>query len=78
MGAVRIPTMYYSETFKAQIVQKLTRRGGPSATELSLVICPPETRPVRVLDLGWSKPGEGGQHGSTKEGDSSRDHQPSP
>jgi transposase-like protein len=35
MGAVRIPTMYYSETFKAQMVQKLTRRGGPSATELS-------------------------------------------
>jgi transposase len=27
--------MYYSETFKAQMVQKLTRRGGPRATELS-------------------------------------------
>jgi transposase len=35
MGAVRIPTMYYSETFKAQMVQKLTRPGSPSATELS-------------------------------------------
>ena len=27
--------MYYSETFKAQMVQKLTRPGGPSATRLS-------------------------------------------
>ncbi len=27
--------MYYSETFKAQMVQKLTRPGSPSATELS-------------------------------------------
>jgi len=27
--------MYYSERFKAQMVQKLTRPGGPSATELS-------------------------------------------
>jgi transposase-like protein len=27
--------MYYSETFKAQMVQKLTGPGGPSATELS-------------------------------------------
>lgn len=27
--------MYYSETFKAQMVQKLTRPEGPSATELS-------------------------------------------
>ena len=34
-GAVRIPTMYYSETFKAEMVQKLTRPGSPSATELS-------------------------------------------
>jgi transposase len=35
MGAVRIPTMYYSETFKAQMVQKLTRAGSPSASQLS-------------------------------------------
>jgi transposase-like protein len=27
--------MYYSETFKAQMVEKLTRSGGPSARELS-------------------------------------------
>jgi len=27
--------MYYSETFKAQMVQKLSRPGGPSATRLS-------------------------------------------
>ena len=27
--------MYYSETFKAQMIQKLTRPGGPSATQLS-------------------------------------------
>ena len=38
----------------------------------------PETSPVRVLDLGRSKPGEGGQNGGTEEGDSSPDHQPSP
>ena len=27
--------MYYSETFKSQMIQKLTRPGGPSATRLS-------------------------------------------
>ena len=42
------------------------------------VICPPETRPSRVLDFGRSKPGEGGQNGSTEEGNSGPDHQPSP
>ena len=40
--------------------------------------CPPETIPVRVLDLGRSKPGEGGHYGGTEEGDSSPDHQSSP
>jgi len=34
--------MYYSETFKAQMVQKLTRPGSPSATELSKEVGVPQ------------------------------------
>ncbi len=60
MGAVRIPTMYYSETFKAQMVQKLTRPGSPSATELSKEVGVPQgtlsrwVRQARYVPEAWT------------------------
>ena len=51
--------MYYSETFKAQMVQKLTRPGSPSATELSKEVGVPQgtlsrwVRQARYVPEAW-------------------------
>jgi len=52
--------MYYSETFKAQMVQKLTRPGSPSATELSREVGVPQStlsrwvRQARSVPEAWT------------------------
>lgn len=56
MGAKWIPLMKYSDAFKAQMVQKLTRRGGPSATGLSREVGVPQStlsRWVRDSHVPW-------------------------
>ena len=56
MGAQRIPSVNYSEAFKDQMVQKLTRPGGPSATGLSREVGVHQatlSRWVREAHVAW-------------------------
>lgn len=56
MGAKWIPLMKYSDAFKAQIVQKLTSPGGPSASGLSKEVGVPQStlsRWVRDSHVPW-------------------------
>ena len=56
MGAQRIPSVNYSKAFKDQMVQKLTRPGGPSATGLSREVGVHQatlSRWVREAHVSW-------------------------
>ena len=56
MGAQRIPSVNYSKVFKDQMVQKLTRPGGPSATGLSREVGVHQatlSRWVREAHVAW-------------------------